>query len=219
MGLISSRCAETAEPYSRTVLASMTRPCFSSMERSFRFPAGSCGSIQTTSMPQGLRKSTSQSRVVSGLDRAFPPVDQRHIVLSSRKAAVRRRRNAHITTTAQLEHKLGAVRAHHNDSVELRAMSKVEHRFDDPINRGRETRLDHNCACHLDSSFPAGWRELAKPLVLKPPQGGTFAASKVIGTNRALVAASLAARAAASNRSKKISASMAVLHGCSGALS
>jgi hypothetical protein len=95
-------------------------------------------------------------------------------------------------------------------------MSKVEHRFDDPIDCGRETRLDHNCTCHLDSSFPAGWRELAKPLVLRSPLGATFAASKLIGTNRALVgaSASLAARAAASNRSKKISASMAVLHGC-----
>jgi hypothetical protein len=92
-------------------------------------------------------------------------------------------------------------------------MSKVEHRFDDPTDRGRETRLDHNCTCHLDSSFPAGWRELAKPLVLRPPLGATFAASKVIGTNRPLVAASasLAARAAASNRSKKLTNAISAL--------
>src|SRR5262249_5052933 len=62
MGLISSRCAETAEPHSRTVLASMTRPCFSSMERSFRLPAGSCGSIQTTSMLNELRQRTDDFR-------------------------------------------------------------------------------------------------------------------------------------------------------------
>jgi hypothetical protein len=49
------------------------------------------------------------------------------------EAAIRRRHNAHITTTVQLGHKLSAVRARHNYSVELRAISKLDHRFDDSL--------------------------------------------------------------------------------------
>src|SRR4029077_14763405 len=65
IALMSERCAKTAEPCSRTVPASTINPCFFSMARSFRLAAGSWGSTQTTSPPAGLKKSKSQSSVVS----------------------------------------------------------------------------------------------------------------------------------------------------------
>jgi hypothetical protein len=84
------------------------------------------------------------------------------------EAAIRRRHNAHITTTVQLGHKLSAVRARHNYSVELRAISKLDHRFDDSLACGGETRLEHDAPFILGSPFPADWRESSSAVLADP---------------------------------------------------
>jgi hypothetical protein len=62
---MSLRRAETAQPHSWTVPASIAKPRASSERRRFSVAAGFCGSTQTTSMPVGLNSSTSQSSAVS----------------------------------------------------------------------------------------------------------------------------------------------------------
>jgi hypothetical protein len=122
------------------------------MARSFRLFAGSWGSIQATSPPAGLKKSKSQSSVVSSalIERSRHPIDQRHVVLPGREAAICRRRHAHVAAAVQLEHEHGALRARHDDAIEVRAPGEIEHRFDDTIAGDCETRLDHDCTGDVD---------------------------------------------------------------------
>src|SRR5262245_41855682 len=84
-------------------------------------------------------------RRLERLDRALPPVDQRHVVLSGRQAAICRRRHANMAAAMQLEHQLGALRSRHDDALQLRAAREREHRFDDALAGANETSLNHGC--------------------------------------------------------------------------
>ena len=133
-GFISRRRAETAQPHSWTVPASMTKPRLSNESRRASLAAAFWGSTQTTSTPVGRRKSTSQSSAgLEGIERAPPPIDQRDVVLAGRMAAVRRGCCANVAAALQLEHQFDAPGAGDDDSVLLRATCKRDHRFDDSI--------------------------------------------------------------------------------------
>src|SRR6266852_2363823 len=66
-GFISRRRAETAQPHSWTVPASMTNPRLSRERRRVSLAVAFWGATQTTSTPAGLKKSSSQSSATSGV--------------------------------------------------------------------------------------------------------------------------------------------------------
>src|SRR5712671_3053184 len=56
-------------------------------------------------------------RGFEGLDRAPPPVEQRHVILTVRQATGRRRPDAVVSAAMQLEHGLCTVRTCHDDAM------------------------------------------------------------------------------------------------------
>lgn len=79
-------------------------------------------------------------RRLDRFDRTLPSIEENHVILPGREAAVRRSRCASVTQTMQIDHSLGAVGAGHDDSCEFGAM------------RQRDNRLDDAFACRCDSN-------------------------------------------------------------------
>ncbi len=83
-------------------------------------------------------------RDLEGFESAPPPIDQRHVVLAGRMAAVCRGCSANITTAMQFQHQLHALGASYHDSVLLRARCERDHRFNDSIACWSGTRRIHD---------------------------------------------------------------------------
>jgi len=78
-------------------------------------------------------------RRLDRFDRTLPSIEESHVVLPGREAAVRRSGRASVTQTMQIDHGLGAVGTGHDDFCEFGAM------------RQRDNRLDEAFACRCDS--------------------------------------------------------------------
>src|SRR3982074_2209572 len=109
----------------------MAKPRRSSGSRRASFAVAFWGSTQTTSTPEGFRKSTSQSSA------------------TSRVLNVRRRQSTSATSywpagSPQLQHQFDALGTGYDDSVLLRAACERDHRFNDAVACWNGTRKSHD---------------------------------------------------------------------------
>jgi hypothetical protein len=96
-----------------------------SVDPNHQHPRGRQGnSLASPTSPQTL-----QACVVA-------PIDQRDVVLTSRTAAVARRRSERIAAPMQLQHQLHAPGTGYDDAVLRRAVGKRDHRFNNSVASG-----------------------------------------------------------------------------------
>ena len=102
-------------------------------------------------------------RDLEGFERAPPPIDQRHVVLAGRTAAICGGCRAGIAAALQFQHQLNTLRAGDDDPVLLRATRERDHRVNDPIACGSGMRGNHDITLlvQLMSGADAGIGRLA----------------------------------------------------------